>query len=83
MTKWKYNVESNCWCTWEYIYEIKPFEDMHEDMLLSQAVDWIELDMTLSQTINQYDISKEISFHLGFNEDILPDIKLPPENSLV
>ena len=37
--------------------------------------------MTLSQAINTYDVSNEVSFDLGFSEDGLPDIKLPPENS--
>ena len=64
--------------------ENKCYDDKHEDMLLSQAVDFLDIDMTLLQTMDTYDISNEITFNLGFDfkGDILPDIKSSSENSL-
>ena len=59
-------------------YEMKRFDDRNDDLLLSQAVDFLELDMTLSQAVNTYDVSKEVSFDLGFIDDNLSDMKLPP-----
>ncbi|MCG7879380.1 MAG: DUF3504 domain-containing protein [Candidatus Thiodiazotropha taylori] len=59
----------------EYIYMNNALNDSVDDILLSQAVDFV--DMTLSQAFNVYeiDLSNEASFDLGFSPDQFLDNK--------